>query len=142
MLENILKLNQTFHPVIYLRKVKYRDLQNLLNFIYQGEANVSEEDLNNFPENISQVEDNIYLKTSHPSGIDNYNEDFVEIFFDNDIDTKPLIVPECKKNNQESFVYKEENIISTNEVQNIEGRYPCGQCEYKGKWGFASRGFA
>ena len=48
VLENILKLNQTFHPVIYLRKVKYRDLQNLLNFMYQGEANVSEEDLNNF----------------------------------------------------------------------------------------------
>ena len=50
VLENILKLNQTFHPVIYLRKVKYRDLQNLLNFMYQGEANVSEEDLNNFLE--------------------------------------------------------------------------------------------
>ena len=50
MLENILKLNKAFHPVIYLRKVKYRDLQNLLNFIHQGEANVSEEDLNNFPE--------------------------------------------------------------------------------------------
>ena len=48
-------------------------------------------------DNISQVEDNIYLKTPHPSGIDNYNEDFVETFFDNDIDTKPLIVPEGKK---------------------------------------------
>ena len=178
VLENILKLNQTFHPVIYLRKVKYRDLQNLLNFMYQGEANVSEEDLNNFLEiaedlnmrglsekntdyqrsmkdnisqvennisqiedNISQVEDNISqveddisqvnLKTSYPSGIDNYNEDLAETFFNNDIDTKPLIVPECKKNNQESVVYKDENIISTNEVQNIEGRYPCGQCEYK-----------
>ena len=112
--------------------------------MYQGEANVSEEDLNNFLEiaedlnmrglsekntdyqrsmkdnisqvennisqiedNISQVEDNISqveddisqvnLKTSYPSGIDNYNEDFVETFFDNDIDTKPLIVPEGKK---------------------------------------------
>ena len=50
VLENILKLNKTFHPVIYLRKVKSRDLQNLLNFMYQGEANVSEEDLNNFLE--------------------------------------------------------------------------------------------
>ena len=51
-------------------------------------------------DNISQVEDGISqvnLKTSYPSGIDNYNQDFVETFFDNDIDTKPLIVPECKK---------------------------------------------
>jgi len=52
---------------------------------------------NTMKDNISQVEDNIYLKTPHPSGIDNYNEDFVEAFFDNDIDTKPLIVPEGKK---------------------------------------------
>ena len=29
---------------------KYRNLQNLLNFIYKDESNVSEEDLNNFPE--------------------------------------------------------------------------------------------
>merc|ERR1719508_679438 len=50
VLANILKVNQTPHPVIYLRKVKYRDLQNLLNFMYQGEANVAEEDLNNFLE--------------------------------------------------------------------------------------------
>ena len=50
VLANILKLNQAPHPVIYLRKVKYRNLQNLLNFMYQGEANVSEEDLPSFLE--------------------------------------------------------------------------------------------
>ena len=50
VLANILKSNQTPHPVIYLRKVKYRYLQNLLNFMYQGEENVAEEDLNNFLE--------------------------------------------------------------------------------------------
>ena len=36
-------------------------------------------------DNISQVEDDISqvnLKTSYPSGIDNYKEDFVETFFD------------------------------------------------------------
>ena len=50
VLANILKLNQTPHPVIYLRRVKYKDLQNLLNFMYQGEANVSEEDFPSFLE--------------------------------------------------------------------------------------------
>ena len=48
VLANILKLNQTPHPVIYLRRVMYRDLQNLLNFMYQGETNVAESDLSNF----------------------------------------------------------------------------------------------
>ena len=36
-------LNKASHPVIKLRKVKHRNLQNLLNFMYQGEENVNEE---------------------------------------------------------------------------------------------------
>ena len=46
----ILKLNQNPHPLIYLRRVKYKDLQNLLTFMYQGEVNVAEEDLPDFLE--------------------------------------------------------------------------------------------
>ena len=41
VLRNILKLNQNTHPLIYLRRVKYKDLQNLLSFMYQGEVNLS-----------------------------------------------------------------------------------------------------
>ena len=48
VLRNILKLNQNPHPLIYLRRVKYKNLLNLLNFMYQGEANVLEEDLSSF----------------------------------------------------------------------------------------------
>ena len=47
---NILMLNKSPHPYIYLRTVKFRDLQNLLSFMYQGEVNVSEEDLPSFLE--------------------------------------------------------------------------------------------
>ena len=47
---NILKLNQNPHPLIYLRKIKYKDLQNLLTFMYQGKVNVDEEDLPSFLE--------------------------------------------------------------------------------------------
>jgi len=50
VLKNILKLNQNPHPLIYLRRVRYIDLQNLLNFMYQGEVNVAEEDLARFLE--------------------------------------------------------------------------------------------
>ena len=41
VLRNILKQNQNPHPMIYLRRVKFKDLQNLLNFMYQGEVNVA-----------------------------------------------------------------------------------------------------
>ena len=50
VLGNILKLNQTAHPIIYLRRVKYRNLKNILTFMYQGEVNVAEEDLSSFLE--------------------------------------------------------------------------------------------
>ena len=36
VLKNILTLNQNPHPFIYLRTVKYEELENLLSFIYQG----------------------------------------------------------------------------------------------------------
>ena len=45
-----MKLNQAPHPVIYLRKVKYMNLQNLLSFIYEEEAFVVKEYLPSFLE--------------------------------------------------------------------------------------------
>merc|ERR1712096_84248 len=50
VLRNILKLHQNEHPLIYLRKVKYVNLQNLITFMYQGEVDVTEEDLHSFLE--------------------------------------------------------------------------------------------
>ena len=50
ILRNILKLHQNPHPLIYLRTVKYINLQNLITFMYQGEVNVAEEDLPSFVE--------------------------------------------------------------------------------------------
>ena len=50
MLRNILKLNQAPHPLIYLRKVKYMNLQNLLIFMYEDEVFVAKEDLLSFLE--------------------------------------------------------------------------------------------
>ena len=45
---NILKQNSNQHQFIYLRGVKYKDLSNLLNFMYQGEVNIPQEELNSF----------------------------------------------------------------------------------------------
>ena len=49
-IRNILKSNFTRHPVIYFRRVKYRDLQNLLNFMYHGDVAIAEESLSSFLE--------------------------------------------------------------------------------------------
>jgi len=45
---NILRRNPHQHPLLYLKGVKYNDLQSVLNFMYHGEVNVAQEELNSF----------------------------------------------------------------------------------------------
>ena len=45
---NILRRNKHDHPLLYLKGVKYADLVSVLNFMYQGQVNVAQEELNSF----------------------------------------------------------------------------------------------
>jgi len=45
---DILKKNKHPHPLVYLKGVKYSHIVALLNFIYQGEVNVAQDDLSSF----------------------------------------------------------------------------------------------
>jgi len=45
---NILRRNPHQHPLLYLKGVKYTDLQSVLNFMYHGEVNIAQEELNSF----------------------------------------------------------------------------------------------
>jgi len=44
----ILKRNRHDHPLLYLKGVKYLDLMSVLNFMYHGEVNVAQDELNSF----------------------------------------------------------------------------------------------
>ena len=46
--QKLLVRNKHQHPVIYMRRVKYDDLLAVLDFLYRGEANVSQADLDSF----------------------------------------------------------------------------------------------
>ena len=45
---NILRRNHHQHPLLYMKGVKYSDIQGVLNFMYHGEVNIAQEDLNSF----------------------------------------------------------------------------------------------
>ena len=45
---SILRRNRHEHPLLYLKGVKYVDLVSILNFMYHGEVNVAQEELNSF----------------------------------------------------------------------------------------------
>jgi len=45
---NILRRHVHQHPLVYLKGIKFGDLQAVLNFMYQGEVSVAQEELNSF----------------------------------------------------------------------------------------------
>ena len=45
---SILRRNKHEHPLLYLKGVKYTELLSILNFMYMGEVNVAQEELNSF----------------------------------------------------------------------------------------------
>ena len=46
--KTILRRHPHQHPLLYLHGVSYTDLQSVLNFMYHGEVNVAQEELNTF----------------------------------------------------------------------------------------------
>jgi len=45
---SVLKQNPHQHPLLYLKGVQYEDIISVLNFMYHGEVNVAQEELNTF----------------------------------------------------------------------------------------------
>jgi hypothetical protein len=45
--KSVLKRNPHQHPLLYLKGVRYEDI-NSINFMYHGEVNVAQEELNSF----------------------------------------------------------------------------------------------
>jgi len=45
---NVLRTNPHHHPLLYMRGVSFSDLRSVLDFMYHGEVNIAQEDLNNF----------------------------------------------------------------------------------------------
>jgi len=45
---NVLRKNPHQHPLLYLKGVKYQEMLSVLNFMYQGEVNVAQDELNSF----------------------------------------------------------------------------------------------
>ena len=44
----VLRKNPHSHPLLYLKGIKHSDLLSVLNFMYHGEVNIAQADLNSF----------------------------------------------------------------------------------------------
>ena len=46
--QNVLKRNKHSHPLIYMKGIKYEDLLAIVDFIYNGETNIYQENIDSF----------------------------------------------------------------------------------------------
>ena len=46
--KTVLRRNRHEHPLLYLKGVKYQEMLSVLNFMYHGEVNVAQDELNSF----------------------------------------------------------------------------------------------
>jgi len=46
--KGVLRRNQHQHPLLFLKGVSFKDMEAVLNFMYHGEVNVAQDDLNSF----------------------------------------------------------------------------------------------
>ena len=81
---NILKRNRHEHPLLYMKDISLTNLSCVLNFMYHGEVNVAQEDLNSFlavaeelkVKGLTQKNDNEtktvkHTETSRPAAVSN-----------------------------------------------------------------------
>ena len=64
-------MNPHQHPLLYMKGVKYSDLQSILTFMYNGEVSLPQDDLNSFLEVAEELKikgkviKNVSSSTSH-----------------------------------------------------------------------------
>eukprot|EP00092_Neocalanus_flemingeri_P018909 GFUD01020477.1.p1 GENE.GFUD01020477.1~~GFUD01020477.1.p1 ORF type:complete len:277 (+),score=53.72 GFUD01020477.1:45-875(+) len=77
--KNILKFNKNNHPLLYIRGLSEQDLNNVLEFLYNGEVQVAHEELDKFLEIAKDLKlrgmyENDNLQTTHGVTNDTKNE--------------------------------------------------------------------
>ena len=64
---SILRQNPHQHPLLYLKGVGFSELQSVLNFMYHGEVNIAQEELNSFLSVAEELQVKGLTQTTAPS---------------------------------------------------------------------------
>ena len=154
--QNILRRNKHAHPLIYMRGIKSEDLVAIINFLYCGEANVFQENLDSFlaiaeelqlkglmgKSNADELGENETPKErkvkvhKNESKIPNCSTDPTQEL---DNKTKSMMVKTSKKSVRGQPIYKctlcwkeapQTNLMNHIEANHLEGiSVPCNLCE-------------
>jgi len=151
----VLRRNPHQHPLIYLKGVSFRDLKFVLNFMYHGEVNVAQEELNSFlalaeelkvkglskdadepskaPNDLNSSNEMIMMK---PEVIlEEVNQNYVsDTGGDNKLEeggVKPKVIDK-NSSEEDRQIVEDRTIVEDNIVKEVEG-WKCKVCGRKGK---------
>ena len=143
VLKNILLKNPHQHPLIYLTGVKHQELKSLVDFMYLGQAEVSQTNLEIFmslgskfeikglcEENKSQYQGDTIIKDERENG--NYIEDHLisqegASSYTHEIVQKD-VTPEINYGQDE-----EDFLDVTSDAYRLHSEFKCDQCDYVAK---------
>ena len=134
LFKTILTQNPNQHPLLYLKGMKYWQLQSILNFIYLGVAEIAQEDLDSFME--AAVELKIDgLQEMHQVSKKENDEKTIDDQPSNPIHVKTPLKQEVKLLDDIEIVAKED-VYGRAEASYVNKSYSsiilsCDQCDYQ-----------
>ena len=136
--KDILVQNPHAHPLLYLKGISHSQLRNLLNFAYLGEAEVAQENLEDFM---------IVAKELKIEGLASYDPEEItrdeeakgdsDVLDEEDITIDDQLEIDAQENeNEEKF---DETLFSQFKIESSvsfggNGTYPCEDCDYIAKY--------
>ena len=129
---NLLKKNKHSHPFVFMRGVTFENLSAMVDFLYQGEANVFQENLNSF----LNLAEELKLRGLERNGTDEWTAEVIEKNYipqnteDHDQSTGSTDWPKGKTTNKDltSFLTLSEELkLKEFNLNQTEGKAEMGQ---------------
>ena len=142
--KNILKQNKHQHPLLCMEGINFNEMENILNYIYYGEVNINQDDLDRFLNTAQRLKLEGLISQDGETGIKRQNDDDYQVDIEEDSCEQEIInVKEVPGNGQLNYL-KRKIIIDSAEYGSIEeldakimehvekddnGKWKCTICE-------------
>ena len=132
VLRTILIQNPHQHPLLYMKGIRQKNLQSILNFIYQGEVEIAQEDLNGFIEAAVELNirglNNVHQKDTEEREVNKTSNITKDEMLDVEIiDSKE---EEESKTELSKMVYKENKTEFVGSSDHKPKKFVCDKCNY------------
>ena len=144
--KNILVRNPHQHPLIYLSGIRYEELKSMINFMYLGQTEIAQENLESFMNAATRFQVKGLTDQNVPkspgaevSKVDMKNQAYIahplntsEIIIDDEI-IENMNEEGNEGNYYGNSLYVDENVDFKPREETLDGEFKCNHCDYRAK---------